>query len=101
MSIEPFMKCSNMADSVRFYTEVLDFGISQPPDPDPTAFMSKYAQLVRDGDFLHLSAHAGDGAFGSLIYVRVENVDDLFEHLKARGLNVAKNNELPGSRCRR
>lgn len=98
MPVEPITKCSNMTESVRFYTEVLDFGISQPPDPDPTAFMSKYAELIRDGDVLHLSAHAADGVFGGAIYVRVDNLDELFELFVSRGLNTTEKNNLPALR---
>lgn len=93
--IEPFIKCSNMPASVRFYTEILDFELREAPDPDPQSFMSRYAQLGRDGNRLHLSAHAGDGVFGNVIFVRVTNLDDLYQTFVARGLNVEDPERLP------
>ncbi len=34
MSIEPFIKCSDIMISLKFYSEILDFKIVIPPDPD-------------------------------------------------------------------
>ena len=96
MSIEPFIKCSDMTRSLAFYSELLDFDVSVPPDPDPTAFMSKYAQLVRDGSIVHLSAHAGDGVFGSVVYIRVDNIDEVFAATVDRGMPIVDGDELPG-----
>jgi uncharacterized glyoxalase superfamily protein PhnB len=74
--------------SLPFYTEVLDFTILRAPDPDPASFMSMYSLLERDGDRVHLSSHAGDGVFGNVIYVQVENIDTLYERFVANGLTV-------------
>ena len=83
-----------MTRSLAFYSEMLDFDVSVPPDPDPTAFMSKYAQLVRDGFLVHLSAHAGDGVYGSVTYIRVDNVDEVYAAAVSRGLPVVDGDEL-------
>jgi len=61
MTIEACIKCSDIKSSISFYSEILDFSVQVAPDPDINAFMSKYALLKRDGSFLHLSSHAGDG----------------------------------------
>ena len=74
MSIQPFIKCSDIAKSIEFYTHVLDFKVVQAPDPNPKSFMSKYAFLERDGSYIHLSMHEGDGVFGNLIYINVDDV---------------------------
>ncbi len=95
MAIEPFVRCGDMPASVAFYTQVLDFDLRIAPDPDPQAFLSRYALLARDGSLLHLSAHAGDGVFGSVIYVRVDDLDPLFALFVERGLNVDDPNRLP------
>ena len=88
MSIEPFIKCSDINETMKFFTELLDFEAIQPPDPDPNAFLSMYAFLKREGSGLHLSQHAGDGVFGSVTYVRVKNLDALYETFLGNGLTV-------------
>ena len=86
MTIEPFIRCSDITKSLKFYTGILDFSVALWPDPDPAEFMSRYSLLERDGCRLHLSAHSGDGAFGNVIYVRVHDVDDLYRRMVDRGL---------------
>ena len=88
MSIEPFIKCSDIKQSYQFYTELMDFEGVQPPDPDPESFLSMYAFLKRQGDGLHLSQHAEDGVFGSVTYVRVGNLDELYTVFLSNGLSV-------------
>ena len=100
MSIEPFIRCSDIAASLLFYTEVLDFRLRLAPDPDPQAFLSKYALLERQGSLVHLSAHAGDGAFGSLNYIRVDRLDELYRRFASRGLEVDEPNACPGIRIK-
>lgn len=86
MSIEPFIKCSHIQNSIMFYTEVLDFAVRTPPNPDPTSHDSKHAMLERGGDAVHLSSHSGDSVFGTLIYIRVSNVDELYEQFLNNGM---------------
>lgn len=87
MAIEPFFDCRDIAVSVDFYTKVLDFDLAIVPDPDPKQFGSRYAALSREGDILHLSSHSREnGAFGAAIYVRVDNVDELYERFVANGV---------------
>lgn len=81
MGIAPFLRCSDIKISLDFYTSLLDFSVVQAPDPDPEAFMSMYACLKREESFVHLSQHAGDGVFGSVIYVQVQNIDKYIVHL--------------------
>ena len=44
--------------------------------------------LVRDGAELQLSRHAGDGVFGSLNRVFVDDVDERYVTFRKRGLNL-------------
>lgn len=88
MSIEPFVKCSDIKVSFKFYTELLDFKARQPPDSDPNSFLSMYAYLEREGSGLHLSQHSGDGVFGSVFYVRVKCIDEIYRKLTTNGLKV-------------
>ena len=88
MSIAPFIKCSDIRNSLHFYTNLLDFKVIQAPDPDPESFMSMYAFLKREGSFVHLSQHAGDGVFGNVIYIRVENIDAKYSEFLDNGLKI-------------
>lgn len=90
MGIEPFFDCRDIAVSVDFYTKVLDFDLAIAPDPDPHQFGSRYAALSRNGDILHLSSHSREnGAFGSAVYIRVNNVDMLCERYLANGVKLS------------
>ena len=93
MPIQPFVKCSEITELLSFYTEVLDFNVLQAPDHDPTAFMSKYALLERKGDRIHLSSHSGDGAFGNLFYIPVEDVDIIYNQFIHNGLQTEAEEE--------
>lgn len=44
---------------------------------------------------LHLSSHEGDGVFGNLIYVRVKEIEDLYEHFVSRGINTENSDSCP------
>lgn len=95
VAIEPFIKCSNIKQSLAFYTQILDFSVVVAPDPDPEAFMSMYAYLEREGSGVHLSQHAGDGVFGNVIYVRVADITPLYQKFVANGLNTDNPEQLP------
>jgi predicted enzyme related to lactoylglutathione lyase len=78
-----------MNRAFKFYTEVLDFTARVAPHPDPAHFMSGYAALERDGSIMHLSSHGADTAvFGTLVYVRVPNVDELCARFVANGVTL-------------
>lgn len=86
MSIEPFVRCSDIQVSLKFYTDKIDFDVVQAPDPDPESFMSMYAYLKRGESTIHLSQHAGDGVFGSVLYVQVRDLDEVYRTFIANGL---------------
>ena len=88
MSIEPFIKSSNIKNSLEFYSDILDFKVIQAPDSNPEAFLSVYAFLEREGSFVHISEHSGDGAFGNVLYIRVKNLDVTYQTFLNNGLQV-------------
>ena len=88
MSIEPFIKCSDIKTSLDFYTTIIDFKVIQEPDPNPESFLSVYSFLEREGNFVHLSEHAGDGVFGNVLYIRVKNLDETYQTFLGNGLQV-------------
>lgn len=90
MTIEPFIKCSDIKASLDFYGNVLDFEVVQAPDPDPGSVLSKYAYLRRGDGYIHISQHAGDGVFGSVIYIRVKNLHELYDVFRNNGLKVGE-----------
>lgn len=67
----------------------MDFELLVAPHPDPDNFNSRYAALSRDGDIVHLSSHARkNGVFGTEIYIRVLNVDELCEKFITNGVKL-------------
>lgn len=88
MSIQPFIRCSDISKSLAFYTQILDFIILQAPDPNPESFMSMYAFLERRGHRVHLSQHAGDGEYGNVIYINVDDIEELYKSYVFNGLSV-------------
>lgn len=86
MPIEPFLRSSDLERSIEFYTQVLDFQVLVSPDTDATSPLSNYALIEREGERIHLSKNDGDGAFGALIYVHVEGIEDLVTKFFSNGL---------------
>jgi hypothetical protein len=68
--IIPTVRCSRMAQSLQFYTKVLDFeSTSDVDNRDPS-----FNILIREGDRLFLSSHGGDGEFGQAVVVITTDV---------------------------
>ena len=83
MAIVPTVRCRNMQAALLFYTEMLDF---VRVDGDDTLDDPSFSTLARDGDYVFLSSHRGDGAFGQAIAVLADDVDALFRKYRERGL---------------
>ncbi len=94
MKIVPVIRSSDLERSLHFYTEVLDFERRWPGYEDSEMAVGVIG-LVRDGAELQLSIHAGDGVFGSVNRVFVEDVDERFETFRARGLDTTQRPESP------
>ena len=90
----PVLKSSDLEHSVRFYTEVLDFE-RKWPEWKESETENGVAQLVMDGAEVQLSRHAGDGCYGSLVRIFVDDVDERYETFRARGLDTMKKPESP------
>ncbi len=87
MKIVPVIKSGDLERSVQFYTRVLDFERRWPGYEDLER-TNGVVDLIRDGAELQLSRHAGDGAFGSLNRVFVDDVDERYATFRARGLDT-------------
>jgi catechol 2,3-dioxygenase-like lactoylglutathione lyase family enzyme len=81
-----------MRRSIAFYTGILDF---ERVDGDGDLDDPCFSALVRDGSHFYLSSHRGDGAYGSVIVVTTDDIDGLFQSLRARGLQAPGNPDSP------
>ena len=89
MKIVPVIKSDDLERSLHFYTEILDFK-RRWPSQEKQETANGIAHLVMEGAELQLSRHAGDGVFGSLQRVYVEDVDERYATFRARGLDTTK-----------
>jgi catechol 2,3-dioxygenase-like lactoylglutathione lyase family enzyme len=94
MKIVPVIKSADLERSLRFYTEVLDFERKWPGEKHRET-ANGVVHLVRDGAELQISRHAGDGVFGSLNRVFVDDVDERYSTFRARGLDTSQRPESP------
>ncbi len=89
MRAVPVFHCSDIARSVAFYMEVLDFQWRYPAYRE-LSLSNGVVDLVRDAAVVQLSIHMGNAPFGSSANLELEQpreVDELFELYKSRGLN--------------
>jgi catechol 2,3-dioxygenase-like lactoylglutathione lyase family enzyme len=94
MKIVPVIKSVDLQRSLRFYTQVLDFE-RKWPGYEEREMANGVIDLVRDGAELQLSRHSGDGVFGSVNRVFVEDVDERFVTFRTRGLDTTLRPESP------
>lgn len=94
MKIVPVVKCSDLEQSVRFYTGVLGFA-RRWPGYEETEQANGVIDLVCEGAEVQLSRHAGDGCFGSAMRLWVEDVDACFHRFRERGLDTTVRPESP------
>ncbi len=94
MKIVPVIKTSDLQRSLHFYTQVLDFQLKWP-GYEESHLANGVIDLARDGAELQLSRHAGDGAFGSVNRVFVDDVDERYETFRKRGLDTARRPDSP------
>ena len=90
----PVIRCRDVKKSLAFYTNVLGFQKKYPEARDTDWVVD----LVQNGVEIQLSQHAGDGAFGCAINVRVEAVDALFKVYVERGLDTSGREDSPAHR---
>ena len=91
MKMIPIFRCTNMKDSIIFYTRILDFvpfeaGVSENDWVIP---------LVNGDAALFLTRLEGDQKMGINVNVLVEDVDSLFRKYTQRGLDQSHRTESP------
>lgn len=87
-AIVPIVKVSDMKISELFYCSMLGFSndgmyASTPEGPF-------YLSVTLNNCYLHLSTFPGDGPSDMQVYIAVDDVDSLYEKLKANGLEKAE-----------
>ena len=94
MKIVPVVKSGDLERSVQFYTRILDFERKWPGHED-REMANGVIDLIRDGAELQLSRHTGDGVFGSVNRVFVDDVDERYMTFRKRGLDTTLRPESP------
>ena len=83
----PFLRCRDMKEAIDFYTNVLDFKLKYP-DASADDWV---VDLINGEAELGLTILEGDQRPDINVYVRVDEVDNLFNKYVSRGL-IAPNN---------
>jgi catechol 2,3-dioxygenase-like lactoylglutathione lyase family enzyme len=91
MKTIPFLRCLDMKEAIHFYTNVLDFELKYP-DASSEDWV---VDLINDEAELGLTILEGDQKLGINVYVRVDEVDNLFQKYVSRGLVVPNNPDSP------
>jgi catechol 2,3-dioxygenase-like lactoylglutathione lyase family enzyme len=89
MKIIPLLHCNDLKEAIAFYTTVLDFSLKYPNESDNEWVIEL---INKDAEILLASM---DGTPRIAIYVRVGDVDAIFEKYVDRGLIVPKNPDSP------
>ncbi len=80
-----------MRAAIRHYTEVLDFVMTWQDDtPD-----SPVVDLGHEEMELQITTHESERLFGSVVYVWVNDVDQLFAKFISRGLDISAKSGSP------
>lgn len=91
MKTIPFFRCLNMKEAIDFYTKILDFELK-----NQNASADDWVVDLINGDAeLGLTILEGDQKLGINVYVRVNEVDNLFRKYVSRGLVVPNNPDSP------
>lgn len=93
MKFIPTFRCKNIQVVLDFYTSVLGFEVTFNHSTDDNQF--HYAGIRLGENEIHLSTHSGDGPLGSVVYVLVNEVDELFASFTKRGLDQSDRKESP------
>lgn len=84
MKLIPLFKCRNLPEAIAFYTGILDFYLKYPEATPEDGVID----LINGEDELQLTVFEGDALFGSVVNVRVDEVDGLFRKYVERGLDA-------------
>jgi hypothetical protein len=80
-----------MAESIAFYTDILDFKMKYDDYPPGFPVMD----IAKEDGELQLSAMCGQKAFGCSVNVQVDDLDRLFNKFVERGLDTPNKENSP------
>lgn len=89
MKIIPLIHCHDLKRATAFYTNVLDFTLKYPDEADNEWVI----ELINNDAEIILASM--DGTPRIALYVRVNDVDALFQKFVGRGLIVPNNPDSP------
>ena len=87
-SATPVLRISSAVAAEEFYCKLLGFTQRFAYRFDDAQSDPCYMGLTRDGVHLHVSSFPGDGVFGGVVFLVVEDVDALHAELKAKGVTI-------------
>ncbi len=89
MKIIPILRCNDLKESIAFYTKVLDFSLKYRGDAD-----NEWVIDLINGD-VELMLVSRDGTPRIPVYIRVNDVDAVFQKYLKRGLVVPNDPASP------
>ena len=84
----PLLHVSKAAAAEDFYCNRLGFRREFAHRPEGIESDPCYMGMSRDGVWLHISSFSGDGVFGGVVNLIVEDVDALHSELVAKGVRI-------------
>ena len=84
----PVLHVNSSAAAEEFYVKRLGFSRHFAYRPDDTRSDPCYMGLTRDNAWLHVSSFSGDGVSGAVVYLLVDDVDNLHAELLRRGVRI-------------
>lgn len=84
----PVLHVSDSFAIEEFYRKKLGFRRMFAYRSDPSLVDPCYMGLVRDVAILHVSSFPGDAVSGGVVYLSVASVDQLFEELVSRNMQI-------------
>jgi len=85
----PIFRTGSISAARTFYCDVLGFSVQstyRPGESDDPAYMV----LRRDAAVMHLSSFPGDGVFGNVVTLLVDDIETLHAQLSGRGVDVGE-----------
>ena len=85
----PVLHVSDSEAAEEYYSGSLGFERRSCYRPHEDRLDPCYLTMYRDGAWLHLSSFRDDSVVGAAVYLLVEDVDRIYEELKAKGVDAA------------
>jgi uncharacterized glyoxalase superfamily protein PhnB len=96
----PLLHITNASAAEHFYCNLLGFRIEFENSAGGAERDPCYMGIRRDGAYLHLSSHRGDGVTGAAVVIRCDDVDVLYAEFvgKKVAIHIAPVDQTWGTR---